>query len=209
MSKKVGLLKGIGALCSVILLSGSITFPAVFASESMCTADIGTESEAAVYTGGEFSAEMDEFCTHMMFGDTLQEGEERVLGILDGEEFCVRVTDVTESSPSAYAATSTTSKEFTFYTKNALGVKKDVLKVTSKCTWIKGSKIVNLECTYTKLVSNISCSWNDNYKKATDLLHTLGLDITYDGKSGIVFFGASLSLDKQTLTLDCSEDYEL
>lgn len=125
----------------------------------MCTADTGTGSEAAVYAGDELSAEMDGFYRHMLFDDTLQEGEERVLGMLNGEKFCVRVTDVTESSPSAYAATSTTSKVFTFYKENALGVKKDVLNVT------------------------------------------------YNGGSGIIYFGANLSLDRQTLTLKCSEDF--
>lgn len=207
MSKKIGLLKSIGALCSIVLLSGTVTSPTVFAAESMCTADTGTGSEAAVYAGDELSAEMDGFYRHMLFDDTLQEGEERVLGMLNGEKFCVRVTDVTESSPSAYAATSTTSKVFTFYKENALGVKKDVLKVTSECEWIKGSKIVNLTCTYTKLVSDISCSWNDKYNSATDLVHTLGLNVTYNGGSGIIYFGANLSLDRQTLTLKCSEDF--
>lgn len=201
------MLKSIGALCSIILLSGSIASPSVFASESMRSADTSTVNEVVAYTNNELPAEMEEFYAHMMFDDTLQEGEERVLGTLNGEEFCVRVTNITESSLSTYATTTTESKDFIFYKKNILGVKTDVLKVTSECTWIKGSKIVSLTCTYTKLVSDISCSWNDNYKMATDTLHMLGLDITYAGESGIVFFGASLSFDKQTLTLDCSEDY--
>ena len=74
MSKKIGLLKSIGALCSIVLLSGTVTSPTVFAAESMCTADTGTGSEAAVYAGDELSAEMDGFYRHMLFDDTLQEG---------------------------------------------------------------------------------------------------------------------------------------
>jgi len=74
MSKKVNLLKGIGVLCSAILLSGSIASPSVFASESMCSADTSTTSEVAMYVSGELPVEMEEFeefCAHMMFGDTL------------------------------------------------------------------------------------------------------------------------------------------
>ncbi len=29
----------------------------------------------------------------------------------------------------------------------------------------------------------------------------------YNGGSGIIYFGANLSLDRQTLTLKCSEDF--
>lgn len=269
MSKKMKLLKSISVLCAAVILLTSVVSTSVFATESMYSEETNTENEmdtyvrdeltqemeefyahmisgddlkegeerilgtwngeefcvevtdasesgetntadaSVTYTRDEITPEMEEFYTHLMSGDNLKEGEERVLGIWNGEEFCVKVTDVTEFSYATYSSETTTSKEFTFYTKNILGFKKDVLKVTSECTWVKGSKINNLHCTYTTYVSNISCSWNDNYKKATDTLHTLGLDVTYAGKSGIIFFGASLSLDKQTLTLDCSEDYEL
>lgn len=161
-----------------------------------------------VYKNDEISSEMEEFCSKMMSDEGLKAGEERVLGTFDGEKFCVKVSNVTESAANTRASAATTStKEFTFYKKNILGIKKNVLKVTSKCTWVKGSKINNLQCTYNKLVSDISCSWNDNYTKATDTLHTLGLDITLGDKTGIIFFGASLSMDKQTLTLDSSADY--
>lgn len=269
MSKKVKFLRNIGVLCSVVVLSGATASTFVFAAETMRSEDANTASEAAAYASDELSSEMEEFHTHMMSGDALKEGEERVLGTLNGEEFCVevsdtresgeintadatvtytsdelspemeefythmmsgdalkegeehvlgtlngekfcvKVTDVTETSSATYSSASTASKNFTFYTKNVLGIKKNVLKVTSKCTWTKGSKINNLNCSYTTLVSDISCSWNDNFTAVTDTFHTLGLDITYGGKSGIVFFGASLSADLQTLTLDCSADYEL
>lgn len=209
MNKKVSMIKAACTLCSVILLSGTIAFPSVFASESIDSASTSMGDGVTVYFDSEISAEMEEFCSYMILGDTLQEGEERVLGTWNGEEFCVRVTDVTEKSYSAYTSTSKDSAIFTFYKKNILGVKKDVLIVTSECTWIKGSKIISLKCTYDALVTDIACSWNDDYKMANDTLHTLGLDVTYDGKAMIIFFGAGLSLDKQTLTLDCSADYEL
>lgn len=214
MSKKVNMLKGIGVLCSVMLLSVSIASPPVFASENMQSESTSTTSEVNVYVSDEVPDEMEafeEFCAHMMSGNTLQEGEERVIGIFNGEKLYVRVTYVAESSSSAYTAASeelTESAVYVFYTKNVLGVKKDVLNVTLKCTWIKGSKIINLNGTYTKLVTDIYCSWNDNYKSATDTFHTLGLDVTYNGKSGIVFFSA-ISLDLQTLTLSSSVDGEL
>lgn len=214
MSKKVNLSKGIGVLCSVILLSVSIASPSVFASENMQSESTSTTSEVDVYVSDEISAEMEafeEFCARMMSDNTLGEGEERVIGTFNGEDLYVRVTYVTESSSSTYAATSaelTESAIYNFYTKNILGVKKDVLSVTLECTWIKGSKIINLKGTYTRLVTDIYCSWNDNYNSATDTFHTLGLDVTYNGKSGIVFFSA-ISLDLQTLTLSSSVDDEL
>lgn len=267
--RKKKLLKRIGVLCAAVLLSASVVTIAVLASESMHSNEANTENEMGQYASEENNAKLEEFCahmmsgddlkegeervlgtsngeefgvevtgvsesaetntadasvtftseeltpemeefyTHMMSGDNLKEGEERVLGTWNGEDFCVKVTDVAESAPSTISSETTTSKEFTFYKKSVLGTKKNVLKVTSECTWVKGSKINNLHCKYTTYASNISCSWNDNYKKATDTLHTLGLDVTYAGKSGIILFGASLSWDKQTLTLDCSEDYDL
>ncbi|MCH5248343.1 MAG: hypothetical protein J1E98_00350 [Lachnospiraceae bacterium] len=212
MSKKVNLLKSIGVLCLVVSLSVSIVSPPVFASESMRSADTSTASKVVAYTSDEHTVEMEgfeEFCAQIMLGDTLQEGEERVLGTLNGEEFCVRVTDVTKSSPSTYASEEKASAVFTFYTKKIFGYQKDLLIVTAECTWIKGSKIVNFKCTYDRLVSDIYCSWNDNFTKATETLHNLGLDITYGGDSQLVIFFAGLSADRQKVNLTCSKDYEL
>ena len=171
--------------------------------------EANTASETIAYTNDELSPEMEEFYTRLMSCDELQEGDVCVLDTRNGEEFCVEVTDVTQSSVSTYSTSTTTSKTFQFYKKNSLGVKKNLFKVTSECTWIKGSKIVNLHCTYTTQASGVSCSWNDNYKTATNVLHALSLDVTYSGNSYFIIFGASLSVDLQTLTLSSSADYGL
>lgn len=156
------------------------------------------------------SQEMLEIYENLISNDELCEGEIRVLDVQGGEKFCVEVTEVNVAN-SVYTTsdTTTTTKIFTFYKENIFGIRKDLFEVRSECTWIRGSRIVRLRCTYTTLASGVSCSWNDNYNSATDLLHTLALDVTYSGNSYFLIFGASLSFDLQTLTLDCSADHEL
>lgn len=171
--------------------------------------EIDSTDDSIMCVSEENSPEFEEFCNQLMMDETLEEGEERVIGTIDNEELCVEIVDETESSPYARAATQTTSKEFVFYKKNIFGKKTNLIKVKMECTWIKGSKITNLKGTYTTYSASVSCSWNGNFTKATDTLHTLGLDISYNGKSSIVFFGASMNMDKQSITLDCSADYEL
>lgn len=141
MSKKRKLLNSI--LFSALLLGAFVSTP-VFAAEKVYSQDTNNSSETIEYTNEELSPAMAEICESLLSDEELQEGDIRVLDIRDGEEFCVEVTDVTESSYVTYAAATTTSKTFTFYIKNIVGTKTNLFKVTSTCTWIKGSKITNL-----------------------------------------------------------------
>ncbi|MCM1088484.1 MAG: hypothetical protein NC419_10025 [Muribaculaceae bacterium] len=206
MCKKVKLLSSI--LCLAILLGMSGSIP-VFAAEGIYSEDADTVSGDEVYANNEISPEMEEFYANLMSRDVLQEGEERVFGNWNGKEIYVKVTDVAESLEVAYASETSSSKTFTFYTKNASGNKINLFKVVSECTWIPGNKITRLHCTYTTLAAGVSCSWDDNYKLVTDTHHTLALNVNYAGNSYFIIFGAGLNADRTVLTLTCSEDYDL
>ena len=139
--------------------------------------EMGTTSETIEYTSNELSEETLEIYEKMMSDDEMQEGDIFTI----------------------------TSKEFIF-SKTIACKKQNLFKVQSVCTWIKGSKITNLKCTYTILRTGVTCKWNDNYKHATDVLHIFELDFSYMTTAGIIFFGASLYPSRTSLTLDCSLD---
>lgn len=139
--------------------------------------------------------------------NNLDIGEQMYVTQLAEGELWVEVFDDTSNDISCESSLTTTSKTFMFYYKNIVGIKKQMFKVVSKCTWYPGEYIDNLNCTYTTYMSGVSCTWNDNYKKATEVLHTLALDVTYSGKSAFIIFSASLDIDRETLSLNCSGDY--
>lgn len=197
MSRKWKIINSI--FCSLVMFMGVIAASVpVFADEEM-----GTTSETIEYTSNELSEETLEIYEKMMSDDEMQEGDVYVLDESNGETLSVEVSDVHVSKNRAKVTT--TSKVFTF-SKTIAGKKQNLFKVQSVCTWIKGSKITNLKCTYTILRTGVTCKWNDNYKHATDVLHILGLDFSYMTTSGIIFFGASLDPSRTSLTLDCSLD---
>lgn len=66
-----------------------------------------------------------------------------------------------------------------------------------------------MHCVYEILKTGVSCSWNDDYKSASDTFHLLALDASYGGDSRFILFSAGLSMDKQELTLNYSGDFDL
>ena len=96
MNKKVKVLRCIGVLGLAAILSTASALPSVQASEKTCTDSTDTKSRESGYVDNEIPPEMEDFYEHMQSGEELQEGEERALGTVNGEEFGVTVTDVTE-----------------------------------------------------------------------------------------------------------------
>lgn len=96
MNKKVKLLRCMGVLGLAAILSTASALPSVQASEKTCTDSTDTKSRESGYADNEIPPEMEDFYEHMQSGEELQEGEERALGTVNGEEFGVTVTDVTE-----------------------------------------------------------------------------------------------------------------
>lgn len=70
--------------------------------------------------------------------------------------------------------------------------------VDLECPWVsngKNSYIKNLHGEYTIKNNNYRLSWNDDYKKAEDDYHSLGLDVTRDTFSETVVFDAYLIIE--------------
>lgn len=176
-------------LCSILstLLMTIIFFPTQVSAQS--TVNTANSSHATAEPPSFMSTDM-------------KLGEKKIIGQDENGMLYVEVTKDTTNL--ARYTTSPASKDFTFYHKNWLGVKKDVFKVTLECTWTT-SKISNLKGTYTILDSKASCSWDTNYNSATDTLHTMCLDYVYGSISNSVFFSASIITG--SLDLSCSSDY--
>lgn len=190
-------------LMVILCLSFSVT---VYAGEENT---INTcEANCVSIAGSEMSLEEMAFYEKVM-SEELQVGETMILSQNGTETIYVEVID--ENNMMTRSSSMTQSKVFKFY-KTLLGIKKDLFQVTLTCYWTKdgqNSKITNLKGSYETLSSGVSCSWNGNYTKANDFLHTLGLDFTYNYglSSGFVFFSGSMNLDMESITLDCSADY--
>lgn len=137
--------------------------------------------------------------------DDLEIGEEKVVYTDNvGRQLVVEVTDVKKSAASSIL---TESKTFTFSEK-FLGIEKKYMQVVCVSRWIRGDKILSLEGTYTTYVSGVSCYWNESQKRATDTVHSLGLNVHYNGKYGYIVFGATLDVYRQNISLSCSEDFK-
>lgn len=210
MSKKMKLLSSILSMSLVCGLF--VTTIPVSASEKPNMEDANEVNVVIDCADDGLSPELKAVYEKLISADEMKEGDVKILDQIDGEKFFVEVTDV--ESPGAgmvpYSGNiSTSSREFVFYKHNILGIRKDIFKVTSTCTWVKGSRIINLHCEYEKLASGVTCSWNDRYKQATDVFQTLALDVTYSSKSLFVIFDAVLGIDKNTVKLGCSEEMDL
>ncbi|MBQ8822310.1 MAG: hypothetical protein IJZ82_06675 [Lachnospiraceae bacterium] len=175
--------------------------------------DTGTRStsESVEKDSRELSSNVLVIDKNLIFDKELCDGEKRVLYEKDGEKVCVEVTDVTEMNEGVSVAAAsdilTTSRVFTFYRENVLGVRTNLFSVTSVCTWIKGQEILDLTCTYTILKTGVSCSWDDTYKRATYFVHVLALDMTYLGDSYFFLFDATLNSETlSTLSLGCTHN---
>ena len=137
--------------------------------------------------------------------DDMELGDRKILGTKNGEVFYVEVTDVEESL--AKSSSESVSKEFTFSKTTILGTKKTMFKVNLVCNWNSNgssSKLKKLSGSYTTYDSSVSCSWNGNYTAISDTYATLGLDASYGTKSAFIIFSAALSIDKKSVTLNCS-----
>ncbi len=194
-------------ICLIMLWATSINVCAKEIHDNMEVTKVGdtgtrSTSESVEKDSRELSSNLLVIDKNLIFDKELCDGEKRVLYEKDGEKVCVEVTDVTEMNEGvSVAATSdilTTSRVFTFYRENVLGVRTDLFSVTSVCTWIKGQGIVDLTCTYTILKTGVSCAWDDAYSTAAYFIHVLALEMTYLGDSLYFFFDATL--DSETLT---------
>lgn len=152
------------------------------------------------------SDEQIKYYEEIMFGDDLQVGEIQILSQTEDEVFYVILTNE-ETEKNTRASGQTTSREFTFY-REILGISTKLFSVTLVCEWIEGLKIMNLTGTYTEHAIDVECSWNDNYKQATDEFHLLGLDYSYLATNSILFFSASLAVDKASVSLNCSSEFD-
>lgn len=205
--KKIAFLNNI--LCFALSI-GLLLPSTAFAAENKRSEDSNSACNAVDYSFDDFSPDMADFYEKAMFCSPLNEGDIKLVGTWDGEEIYVEVTNVTEASNTTYSTNGTLeqSQQYIFYKKGLLGIKTNLFSVTSTCTWIKGDKILNLHCAYEILKSGVSCSWDEEYTKATDILHTLGLDVSYNGDARFILFGAGLSFDREELMFQCSADTE-
>lgn len=215
MSKKMRLLGG--SLGVSIFLGLSSTFTPVLAANNEYLEDTVIASEIIEGTSDELSPEELEMYEELLFTNKHQKGDVIVLGELEGEMFCVEVTEVTEGDgiqPLATGTipvgeTATIAEEYTFYRTTLFGGEDELFKVRAECTWISGSKIKEFSCTCTPLSSKVTCSWNNSYKKYSEVLCTLGLDFSYKSKSGVVFFSANLDVARTSATVDSSKTHIL
>ena len=209
VSKKMRLLSG--SLGISIFLGLSSAFTPVLAADNEDSEDMIIVSETIKGTGDEFSPETLELYEKLLSVDKYQKGDVIVLSESEGEMFCVEVTEVDSIQPLSTTGTvpvgetATIAAEYTFYRTSLFGGKDNLFKVKSECTWISGNKIKEFSCTCTPLSSKVTCSWNSNYKKYTEVLCTLALDFSYKSKSGIVYFSANLDMARTSATIDSSK----
>ena len=108
--------------------------------------------------------------------------------------------------PLATAETKTRTFRFT---QTILGVTQELFSVTLTCYWIDNgaaSFIYNLKGKYTVTASGVTCSWDKNYSSSSDILHTLGLDFTYNFgfSNGFLIFSAMLNGSRTKVSFDFS-----
>lgn len=186
-----------------VMLIGLLFPTTVSAAEngrSVCTNNL------AEYTKEESSSEVQEDHEKIIFLDMLQEeGDVQVLGIRDGEVYCVEVVDVTELSDArADFKDGVKSKTFLYTKTNALGVKRNLLSVTTKVTWIKNKKITSFDCSHIIYDASIGVAWEPEYAAQTDLLWMRGLDVSWSvGDYEVIYFGCTL------LTVDGKDTVQL
>lgn len=209
MSKKMRLLSG--SLWMSISLGLSSAFTPVLAADNEYLEDTVIVSETIKDTNDELSPEELELYEKLLSAGNYQKGNVIVLGELEGEMFCVEVTEVDSIQPFSTTGTvpvgeiATIAAEYTFYRTTIFGGKDNLFKIRSECTWISGNKIKEFSCTCTPLSSKVTCSWNNNYKKYTEVVCTLALDFSYKSKSGIVYFSANLDVTRTSATIDSSK----
>lgn len=171
------------------------------------------KNNLAEYTEEESSSEVQENHEKIIFLDMLQEeGDVQVLGIRDGEVYCVEVVDVTELSDAQYGFKDGVDSKTFLYTKtNALGVTTKLMSVTATLKWIKNEKITSFDCSHIIYDSRIWASWEPEYAMQTDGVWMRGLDVLWDnGDYEVLYFmGALMTIDgKDTVDISSSTSLE-
>lgn len=201
--------KMLSCLVGSVILIGLLFPTTVSAAENECSV---CSNNIAEYAEAEFSSEVQEDYEKIIFLDNLQkEGDVQVLGIWDGEVYCVEVVDVTELSDARLGLKDGVKSKTFLYTKtNALGIKTNLFAVTAKLTWLKNQKITSFDCSYDIYNSLIKLSWEAEYAMQTDGMWMRGLNVTWDNgsKEVIYFMGCLITIDgKDTVDISSSTDF--
>lgn len=167
--------KLISAFVSIVMLL-ALSVPAFAADfNSTTTADSST---ATAETQLQIMPDNVQSFNLQNVGDThiLMEDEDGVLFIELTDEY------ETRSNISRAGTTVDTTKSYNVTYKNWLGIDKVAVKITATATWIdNGAKsyIKNLHGECSVKDDNYSYAWDDEFKYASESMHTLVVDICY------------------------------
>lgn len=198
-------------LCFAMLIGLSFSVK-VSAAEKECLVSSDSVVDVTGGTKDEVFSEVQEDYERIVSLNMLQEGDVQVLGVWDGEVYCVEVVSVMEPPCIMYGLDNQVkTKTFLFTKTNVLGVKTKLMAVTATLKWIKNDKIISFECSKEVYNSLILASWEPGYISQTDGMWARVLNVVWENgnSESIYFIGGLMTIDgKDTVDISCSVSLE-